>query len=70
LPHDDRRRSPLSELAPQHGEHLAVVRKAPFAVLREHRLAVCDDVELASPALGDLGVVARLVQLGRETRGP
>jgi hypothetical protein len=39
-------------------------------LLREHDLAVADDVELALAAGPDRCVVSLLVQLGRETRGP
>jgi hypothetical protein len=41
-----------------------------FALLREHRLTVGDDVVLALRALASGGLEPMLLQLGRETRGP
>ena len=48
-----------------------MLREAAFALLREDRVAVEQDVELRLLALDDLRLVRRArVDLGRETRGP
>jgi len=48
-----------------------VLREAAGRLLREHELAVDEDVELRLLAFANLGVVpVALVDLGRETRSP
>ena len=49
---------------------LARLRPATFLLLGEDERAVGDDVVLALRTRHGLGVVARILQLGRETRGP
>jgi hypothetical protein len=52
-------------------EDLVVLRKTARLLLGEDQVAVHEHVELARVTLGHLGLVlGRLVDLGRETRGP
>jgi hypothetical protein len=51
-------------------EDLVFLGEAALALLREEKLAISQDVELAPRALGDRGADALVVQDGRETRGP
>ena len=61
----------MGALAPaDEDQHLAVLRPATLALLREDELAVCEDVELRLLTFPDRGVDPVALQLGRETRGP
>jgi hypothetical protein len=51
-------------------EHFALFRPATGVLLREHRLAVTDDVELRLGAADRARVETGCPELGRETRGP
>ena len=60
-----------TELAAQSGHDLTVLREAALLPLREHDLAVGEDVELPASTSGDPGGDAEFpIELGRETRGP
>lgn len=54
----------------EEGEHLGNVREPPGVLLGEDDRAVREHVVLALGALLSGRFVSRLVQLGRETRGP
>jgi hypothetical protein len=51
-------------------EDLGLFGEASLGLLREHEVAVNDDVELALRALDDARVDAAGLERGRETRGP
>src|SRR4030095_15669534 len=54
----------------EEAQDLAILRPASLTLLREHQLAVGEDVVLGLRALPGRRVDPVLLQLGRETRGP
>jgi len=54
----------------EQGHDLVLLGEAPLALLREHERPFRDDVVLAPLALDREGLVSRLGEHGRETRGP
>ncbi len=54
----------------EQGADFGVLGKPAFILLREDDRAIHEHVVLALRAFLDRGVVSRVVQLGRETRGP